>query len=80
MVRLPDDTSDAYFRETQSILAQGGVMLEITNVTGDRVTATVGQWAGKVDPLTDQELATWALAIFTPLGYAVDLKDLPHFP
>ena len=78
MVRLPDDSSDAYFREAQSILAEGGVMLEITNAAGGRVSATVGQWK-EDDPLTDQELITWALAIFTPLGYGVDVEHLPHF-
>ncbi len=79
MVRLPDDSSDACFRESQSILAQGGVILEITNVTGNLVTAAVGQWEEGEDRLSDQELATWATAIFTSLGYGVALEDLPHF-
>ena len=76
MIRLPDDSSETYFREVQAILAQGGVMLEITKITNDRVTAAIGQWTEADYPFTDRELATWALAIFTPLGYVVEVEDL----
>ena len=78
MIRLPDPAADFYFRETQAILAEGGIMLDITSLVARRVTATVLQWREGRDRFTDSELATWAFAVLAPLGYEIQLECILH--